>query len=76
MKFANFFCRSMKQLHSISIILILLLVFASCSNQVEQKEETIDRKQMKASLLEAYKQAVKGEDHQIENFIHKNDWKM
>ncbi len=66
----------MKLLNSILIILILLLVFVFCSNQGEQKEETIDRKQMEASLLEANKQAVKVEDSQVEDFIHKNDWKM
>jgi len=57
-------------------IILFLIVLASCSNQQQQNEQRINRKQIEETLLEANKQAVKVEDRQIEDYIRRKEWKM
>jgi len=66
----------MKIFKTFSVILLMLVIFASCDNKTSKQTEPVDREKIEASLIEANKQAVKVEDGQIEDYISRQKWKM
>lgn len=59
------------------ILLAFPLLFMACNNGTSTKtEKQVSKKQLKESLFEANKKAVKTEDRQIEDFISRHHWDM
>jgi len=58
------------------LLVVLLILLFSCNQQNTEKQDTIPPSNIKESLIEANKKAVKTEEQQINDFIRRVKWKM